>query len=283
MSAFDKLYNSSYWIKQEKLGSGSFGVVWLYAFRFNDFKTAVKQVEVDPKDKNAKRAVKMLEREISLYTKLADHDRIVKYYGSVMNETEHVFAICLEYMDRGSLHSFLHSKGPLDIGKTKLYTRYILEGITYLHSNQIIHRDIKCQNILLKSKDNVKLADFGTSKELQTMSITHGAKTAAIGTIHWMAPEVYMEDENCQPLPYSYPIDIWSLGCTVVEMLTQWPPWYPRGQAGVTCLVSQKKYPVYKLPEEANNEAEEFLKQCFDYCPASRSSAADLLMTAFCN
>ena len=282
MNFIDELFNSSYWSKQDKLGSGSFGVVWLYAFRNSSFKTAVKQVEVDPKDKYAKRAVDKLEQEINLYAKLADHDHIVKYYGSVMNETEHVFAICLEYMDRGSLYSLLHSTGPLDIGKTKLFTRYILEGIAYLHSNQIIHRNIKCQNILLNSNGNVKLADFGTSKELQTMSITHGAKTAGIGNIHWMAPEVYMVDEDDKPLPYSYPVDIWSLGCTVVEMLTLWPPWHNKVQAAVTSAVLQKKYPVYELPKDCGG-AEEFLQKCFDYIPASRSSAANLLMTTFCN
>ena len=130
----------------DKFSSGAYGVVWLYAFRDGSCKTAVKCIGADPKEANSQEAVKKLENDISLYARLSDHDRIVKYYGRVKNEKEKIFAICLEYMDKGSLCDFMQSIGPLDI-KKQCCTRNIFLKASNIYT--IIISFIVIQNVVI--------------------------------------------------------------------------------------------------------------------------------------
>jgi serine/threonine protein kinase len=96
-----------------------------------------------------------------------------------------------------------------------VYTKQILEGLEYLHVNNIVHRDIKGSNVLVDRNGVCKLADFGNSKRLYCTKNDNQIK----GTAHWMAPEVIKQ------LKYGRFSDIWSLGCTIIEMATGSPPW----------------------------------------------------------
>lgn len=97
-----------------------------------------------------------------------------------------------------------------------LYTKQILEGLEYLHVNNVIHRDIKAANILLDSKGAIKLADFGSSKKIYGSINT---SRSLCGTPYYMAPEVIRQSGHNR---YA---DIWSLGCTVYELIAGRPPW----------------------------------------------------------
>jgi serine/threonine protein kinase len=103
----------------------------------------------------------------------------------------------------------------------------MLEGLKYLHLNGIIHRDLKCANVLVDNMGVIKLSDFGASKriieELNYESSDSMSKSLK-GSPYWMAPEVVRK------IGHGKPADIWSLGCCVLEMLTSKPPWYEHGK-----------------------------------------------------
>ena len=265
--------DSKIWQKEKLIGYGHYTEVNLYKFKLNNIGVAVKQVKYHPHDCTVECEIKSFENDIKNFVKLSHHC-LVKHYGSIIKEDECVLSVFIEYMEMGSLASFIKKNGPLNIEKTRQLTRCVLEGLSYLHSKNILHRDIKCQNIFLENENRVKLADFSMAKQLQTVSLTHGTKTIGLGKYYWMAPEIINGEE------YNLKADIWSVGCTIVEMLTGFPPWYPSEQVGVVRQITKKTFPVYKLSDTCN-EVESFLQQCFVYSVESRCSVDQLLLTEF--
>ncbi|CAD6242202.1 unnamed protein product [Miscanthus lutarioriparius] len=199
------------WLKGQHLGSGSFGSVY-EAISDDGFFFAVKEVSLMDQGLNAKQRILQLEHEISLLSRL-EHENIVQYFGT--DKEGGKLYIFLELVTQGSLAA-LYQKYRLQDSQVSAYTRQILNGLHYLHQRNVLHRDIKCANILVDASGLVKLADFGLAKE---MSILNQAKSSK-GTVYWMAPEV------AKAKPHGPPADIWSLGCTVLEMLTGKVP-YP--------------------------------------------------------
>ena len=105
----------------------------------------------------------------------------------------------------------------------------MLEGLKYLHGNDIIHRDLKCANVLVDNMGVIKLSDFGASKKILQSFDDYGVKSeklskSVIGSPYWMAPEVIKKTGHGKPA------DIWGLGCCVLEMLTSKPPWTEYGK-----------------------------------------------------
>lgn len=158
--------------------------------------------------------MEQLTNEINILKEIR-HDRVVACYGSVEKDDHlHLF---MELMRGGSLSDRIKEKKVLSEEESRKYTMQMLEGVFFLHSKEIIHRDIKGSNILLDEHGNVKLADFGLSKIIQKI----GSKTNLLsycGTPYWMAPEIFRGEG------YGRKVDIWSVGCTVVEVLTGRPP-----------------------------------------------------------
>ena len=262
------LHNPEFWIKGSLLGRGSFGEVRLYTHIKTQFNIAVKQVTFDPNDNNSTSHMAAVTNEIKHLTKFS-HDRIVTFLGSLADKEESLLSVCLEFMAGGSLFKLLQD-GPLSLGKTIQYTRQILEGVEYLHQERIIHRDIKGKNILIENSNKIKLADFGISKQIETLSQTRGASTSNAGTIRWMAPEIVTGQK------YGLKVDIWSVGCTMVEMLTTGPPWNNLNDAQIIIEILKGSYPTYILPEQ-RHEVQEVLRQCFHTDPAKRPSTQELL------
>lgn len=125
----------------------------------------------------------------------------------------------MEYVPGGSIGSCLLKHGKFDEEVTKSFTAQILGGLEYLHSKGILHRDLKADNILVETSGVCKISDFGISK--RTDDDASGAHTAMQGTIFWMAPEVI----NTKKKGYNSKIDIWSVGCVVLEMWAGHRPW----------------------------------------------------------
>ncbi|XP_038973104.1 mitogen-activated protein kinase kinase kinase 9-like isoform X3 [Phoenix dactylifera] len=168
------------WIRGERLGSGSFGTVY-EAISDVGFFFAVKEVSLLDQGSNAKQCIFQLEQEIALLSRF-EHENIVQYFGTDKEEAK--LYIFLELVTQGSLAS-LYQKYHLKDSQVSAYTRQILNGLNYLHNRNVVHRDIKCANILVDAKGSVKLADFGLAKEATKLN---GLKSSK-GSVYWMAPE----------------------------------------------------------------------------------------------
>lgn len=258
------------WKKGRLLGSGSFGKVFLCYDVESGREYAVKQVQVISRNsQHASREVKALREEINFLRQNIVHPHIVQYYG--FHDDGIDLSILMEYMPGGSVESQIKQYGPLTERNTASYARQVLEGLEYLHKKSIVHRDIKGANILRDHDGNVKLSDFGASKRLQTISCMQ----TQTGTAYYMSPEVL--DGN----GYGRKTDIWSLGCTVVEMLTGHPPWHKlEGLAAIFKIVTSNES-GYVLPENASMQARDFLDLCFERNPSRRPTSSQLLFHSF--
>ncbi|CAN4122739.1 unnamed protein product [Withania somnifera] len=225
---------------------------------------AMKEVDVTPDDAKSAECIKQLEK--------LKHQNIVQYYGSEIMEDR--FCIYLEYVHSGSISKYVREHcGAMTMSIVRNFTRHIVSGLAYLHNTKTIHRDIKGANLLVDASGVVKLADFGCATDLSLK-----------GSPHWMAPEVTQavlrKDANPE---LALAVDIWSLGCTVIEMFTGQPPWgllFPNRQTIETTKfgVLNKSPPI---PEKLSSEGEDFLQCCFRRKPADRPSAVMLLEHSF--
>ncbi|CAF1048360.1 unnamed protein product [Rotaria sordida] len=262
----------SNWKLGRQLGQGAFGKVFLCYDVDTGSELAIKQIPIRGLSLETSREVKILECEINIYKQL-NHERIVRYHGAV--RTEDYLQIFMEYMTGGSVREQILNYGALTEQLTKKYTRQILEGLIYLHNNRFIHRDIKCANILRDISGNIKLADFGTSRRLIAITNQNQQDSGTIGTAHWTAPEII------QGSIFGRKADIWSLGCTIVEMLTTGPPWQNLQPIAAIFHIATCDKPQYQLPENASNSAREFIDACLTKDYHQRSTAEDLMNHAF--
>lgn len=207
------------WQSAEILGFGSFGRV-LFAYNSDTGETmAVKQIPiVGLQYEDAQERLREIQQEIEILSQL-NHRNIVRYLGST-RDREHL-NIFLEHCAGGSIASLIGKYGKFNETLTRKCTKQILLGLEYLHSRNIIHRDIKGANVMVGQDGIAKLADFGSAKKIYGM--TEEAQFHSLrGTVNWMAPEVMMQKGHGRFA------DIWSLGCSVLEMVTGKPPWHTR-------------------------------------------------------
>ena len=197
----------------ELIGKGAIGMVYRGLDMQNGGFVAVKQIIRNHlKDEQ----LRSIHSEIDLLKRLK-HDHIVKYIEFVSTESH--LNIVLEYVEIGSFDRIVKSIGPIQEELLTFYIKQILLGLKYLHSQGIVHRDIKGANILFTKKGIVKLADFGVAAKLTEA----GRDNQVVGSAYWMAPEVIEMKGQI-----SAACDIWSLGCTVIELLTGQQPWHRR-------------------------------------------------------
>jgi serine/threonine protein kinase len=252
------------------IGRGQFGSVYRSLNLSTGQMVAIKRIRLSGvKEKE----VRDVMREVEVLQRLS-HPGIVKYEG--MSRDDQFLNIVLEFVENGSLGQTLKAFGKFNERLVASYVAKILEGLHYLHSQGVVHCDLKAANILSTKNGNIKLSDFGVS--LNMRAVENFAERASIGrtvlkneiagTPNWMAPEV-IKLSGASPAS-----DIWSLGCTIIELITGKPP-YSDVPNSMTVLFRIVEDPMPPMPE-TSPELQDFLKLCFVKEPALRPTAAML-------
>ncbi|KAF2480077.1 hypothetical protein BDY17DRAFT_327060 [Neohortaea acidophila] len=240
------------------LGRGAFGSVYRALNWSTGEFVAIKQVRLVDLPRTE---LTTIMQEIDLLKNL-NHSNIVKYHGSVRGQDS--LYIILEYCENGSLHSICKNFGKFPENLVSMYTAQVLQGLLFLHEQGVIHRDIKGANILLTKQGLVKLADFGVATKQQGL-----AEGSVVGTPYWMAPEV-IELSGATTAS-----DIWSLGCTVIELLDGRPPYHKLAPMPALFRIVNDDHPP--LPDGVSPLVRDFLMQCFQKDPNLRVTAKKLL------
>lgn len=262
-SAFhkSKTLDNKYMLGDE-IGKGAYGRVYKGLDLENGDFVAIKQVSLE---NIAQEDLNIIMQEIDLLKNL-NHKNIVKYLGSL--KTKSHLHIILEYVENGSLANIIKPNkfGPFPESLVAVYIAQVLEGLVYLHEQGVIHRDIKGANILTTKEGLVKLADFGVATKLTEADVnTH----SVVGTPYWMAPEVIEMSGVCAAS------DIWSVGCTVIELLTCVPPYYDLQPMPALFRIVQDEHPP--IPDSLSPDITDFLRQCFKKDARQRPDAKTLL------
>ena len=192
----------------EKLGKGGNGQVFRAYNKEENKDYAIKTIlieDLNEEDKN------FIENEAKILSNFTDTDNhIVKYYGA--NKDNESFYILMEFCESLDLKKFIReSKSLIDENIIYKIVNEICLGIREIHKRNIIHRDLKPENIFIDKNNDIKIGDFGISRQL---SNTKKYSNSSIGTLNYMAPEVVKGED------YNTKVDIWDFGCIIYELLT---------------------------------------------------------------
>jgi len=264
------------WKRGEVIGKGAFGTVYQIMLNTGSI-AAVKQVEMEEEDpERAQKEYDNVREEVNILKDL-EHISIVKFLGTSL--TDNIVNIFMDYVSGGTIESLLRKYGIFDVDVIRNYTSQIAEGVRFIHSHNVIHRDLKGKNIMVTNDGIIKLIDFGCAKRLKknqsTNSTTKTLFKSFKGTPYWMAPEVIKETGHGSKA------DIWSIGCTIHEMATGKPPWSDKAPYAAIYSIGNGDSPIPELPKDLGEGLKDFFKWCLTRDPDERPSATDLLNHTF--
>jgi len=261
------------WKKGELIGHGAIGKVYMGLNFETGEMMAVKQVQLGQQlGSQAADELKAMDQEIHIFSMIT-HPNLVRYYGMEKTETE--VLIFLEYVSGGSISQMLRKFGAFSETMVGNFTAQIVDGLDYLHSQQICHRDIKAANILYSNDGVVKLADFGTSKKIADVANMSVGLKSLVGTPYMMAPEVIRQTGH------SLPADIWSLACVIWEMATTKHPFTQYTDRMVAMYnIAHAKHPP-EPPEVLSEAAKSFVRLCMQIEAKKRATTTELLAHRF--
>jgi serine/threonine protein kinase len=256
------------WIKGDKIGQGVYATVYKAIDTETSSIFAVKSISLKSKYQDRSKIISSIQKEVEIL-KTLDHNNIIKFYQTDIDiENHEIFIIC-EYAANRDLLSLIKEFHPLSIKTIQKFTKEVTRALEYIHMKGIIHRDLKCENILIDTESNVKLSDFGLS------CLKENRKKNFAGSPYWTAPEVFAGKELTSA------VDIWSLGCTVVEMITGTPPWSSLAKNVKELVKAISKPDAFPVIPKTGPVLLDFLKKCFESDAKCRPSASELLNHEF--
>ncbi|PAA87039.1 hypothetical protein BOX15_Mlig015280g2, partial [Macrostomum lignano] len=267
--------------KPQLLGAGGFSKVFK-ALTDRYQTVAVKVIPVSGDAWREKNELKLEQRGIEIL-KTVKHPNIVLFLKCEV--TSDGFCIFTELISGLSLLDLMkQNEKPIEESGVMDFSRQICSGLNFLHcqpQGPILHRDIKCSNIMLTHDGVIKLIDFGLAKEFMgTCGLTTGNQ--AKGTWHFMAPELFM-DEDGTSIPYSIKTDVWAFGCTVFEMTHMKPPNSSVPGFRIPLVMVDKKREMPQIEGNFSVGLKEFYLRCIVRDPKKRADTSELLKHKFLN
>ncbi|KAF8596937.1 Pkinase-domain-containing protein [Ceratobasidium sp. AG-I] len=246
-----------------KVGQGASGHVFVAKNLVDGQKVAIKQMDLTQQPRK-----ELIVNEI-IVMKESRHPNIVNFLESYLLRTD--LWVVMEYMEGGALTDVIENNTLAEdqISSICLET---CKGLGHLHTQNIIHRDIKSDNVLLDAAGHVKITDFGFSAKLTDQK---SKRATMVGTPYWMAPEVVKQKE------YGPKVDIWSLGIMAIEMIENEPPYLDEEPLKALYLIATNGTPTLKKPETLSRELKSFLSVCLCVDVKSRATADELLNHEF--
>ncbi|CAG8531022.1 15405_t:CDS:2, partial [Racocetra fulgida] len=230
--------------KIRKVGQGASGSVYVAKSLTSNAKVAIKQMDLSHQPRK-----ELIVNEI-LVMKESQHPNIVNYLDSFLVKSNELWVV-MEYMEGGALTDVIDNN-TLEEDQIAAICFETCKGLQHLHGQNIIHRDIKSDNVLLDAFGHVKI-------------------TTMVGTPYWMAPEVVKQKE------YGAKVDIWSLGIMAIEMIENEPPYLDEEPLKALYLIATNGTPTLKKPEKLSRELKSFLAVCLCVDVKSRATSLELL------
>lgn len=281
--------------KQKKIGQGASGSVYVARVRESATSPIAKnilreagpraQVAIKQMDLRNQPRKELIVNEI-IVMKDSKHPNIVNFLDAFLQEESSELWVVMEFMEGGALTDVIDNNTHItedqiaticyEVSKDVPASTFepwltrdpqTCKGLIHLHSQNIIHRDIKSDNVLLSSRGNVKITDFGFCAKLTEQ---RSKRATMVGTPYWMAPEVVKQKE------YGSKVDIWSLGIMAIEMIESEPPYLNEEPLKALYLIATNGTPRLKKPEKLSKELKSFLAVCLCVDVKSRATAEEL-------
>ena len=261
------------------IGKGAYGKVYKAIHKSTLKIFAIKIIDYTKDGLKNKKTIcynyNLIQEETSLMRLVQNNDYLLKYYGSYYSRQSNTIWLILEYCSCGSLVDLMYA---LDRGykeyEIATFIEMVLKGLIYLHNLNIIHRDIKAQNIFLKDDGNVLLGDFGSGAKLTDEELYRRSKK---GSPYWMSPQVILQEN------YDVKTDIWSLGITCIELAESVPPYDDLKPNVVMNKIAKSPPKVEELinVEEYSESFVDFVGKCLIVDQNKRPSAKELIEHEF--
>ncbi|XP_036258258.1 serine/threonine-protein kinase PAK 3-like [Molothrus ater] len=246
-----------------QVGQGGFGTVYKATDPATGNEVALKKTPLRRRSKK-----ELVVNEIQIM-KENRHPNIVNYIDSYLVNED--LWLVMEYVDGGTLTSVL-LRVLMEEGMIAAISKECLKALDFLHSKNVIHRDVKSDNILLGMDGSVKLTDFGLCAQLTPERST---RCTMLGSPYWVAPEIVKRKE------YDTHVDIWALGIVAIEMLEGEPPYFKESPIQAQRLIARNRYPPLRMPSKMSILFHAFLHSCLDTNPSMRWTARELLQHPF--
>ncbi|KAI2630926.1 Pkinase-domain-containing protein [Hypoxylon sp. NC1633] len=267
--------------KQKKIGQGASGSVYVAKVKESAVSSVARdvlrsqgvraQVAIKQMDLAHQPRKELIVNEI-MVMKDSKHRNIVNFLDAFLRNNNAELWVVMEYMEGGALTDVIDNNPVITEEQISTICLETCRGLQHLHSQNIIHRDIKSDNVLLDARGNVKITDFGFCAKLTE---TKSKRATMVGTPYWMAPEVVKQKE------YGPKVDIWSLGIMAIEMIESEPPYLNEEPLKALYLIATNGTPRLKKPEKLSKELKAFLSVCLCVDVKSRASADELLQHDF--